>query len=87
MYSGINGIGGLADKCVNWPYQYHKLIGKKEMFIHVNHNNNFRSYSVIIIAAALLGGSKSKIQARRECHFVRKPVISSHRQPFCCKVS
>lgn len=35
-----------------------------------NHKSNLRSYSVIITLAARLGGSKSRIQARRECHFV-----------------
>merc|ERR1719245_1653453 len=28
-YSGINGIGGLEAKWVNWPYQYQRLKGTK----------------------------------------------------------
>merc|ERR1719275_218093 len=86
-YSGIKGIGGLAARWVNWPYQYQRLMGRKKKFIHVSHRSNFRSYSVIITLAARLGGSRSRIQARRECHFVRKPVMSSQRQAFCDMVS
>merc|ERR1719499_1609389 len=69
-YSGMRGIGGLAERCVNWPYQYQRLKGMKQKFIQVSHSNSFLSYSVIMILAARLGGSRSKIHARRECHFV-----------------
>merc|ERR1719414_1960194 len=83
----MRGMGGFEERCVNCPYQYQRLMGKKKMFIHVSHKSSLRSYSVIMTLAARLGGSKSRIQARRECHFVRKPVMSSQRQHFCENVS
>merc|ERR1719386_171812 len=86
-YSGIKGLGGMLDRWVNCPYQYHMLIGKKKRFIHPSHISNFLSYSVIITVAARCGGSRSRIHARLECHFVRNPQMSSQRQVFCDNVS
>merc|ERR1719254_43702 len=63
----MRGIGGFAERWVNWPYQYHKLIGMKKKLTHVNQSRSFRSYSVIITQAARPGGSRSRIHARREC--------------------
>ena len=59
-YSGINGTGGLLERCVNWPYQYHKAMGMNKKFIRVSQSNNFHSYSLTIMVAARRRGSKSR---------------------------
>merc|ERR1719473_1490250 len=51
-YSGITGIGGLLDKCVNWPYQYQRLMGTKKRLTQVSHSKSLRSYSVTMTQAA-----------------------------------
>merc|ERR1719420_2216024 len=60
-YSGITGIGGFEDKCVNWPYQYQRLMGMKKKFTQVSQSKSLRSYSVTITQAARCGGSISKM--------------------------
>ena len=82
-YSSMRGMGGLVARYVNSPYQYQKLTGMNKKFTQISHIRSLHSYSVTMTVAARLGGSRSKIQARLECHFVRKPVTStSQRQVF-----